>query len=235
MANAKRYYPLADKGIVFKMVGGVMAITAIGVVVMGYVLPRHWKVSRDILVTATPTELENLVADFNGWKQWIHDPKRGEAPAERLSEPATGVGASRIWEPKPGVEVKMTINESHPAERMCFEVSRSEDDISSRGCFEFSEHEGMTKIIWTDEGDLSPLFGGYFLAHVSETLGLEMESALKRLKTISEELHSAGTTSDSEKSADSNPPAPAEEKTTEAEEAPPEAEEKTSEEAQGKH
>ncbi len=75
-----------------KIFGGITAVL-VTLLLIGLALPGTWSAEASIEIEAAPTEVFPYLNDLSRWDTWTN---WGDIESE-LSDPPTGVGASRGW------------------------------------------------------------------------------------------------------------------------------------------
>ncbi len=166
---------------------GILAL----LVVVSYLLPKHYKVERSIYISADNKLIYNLVSNFEKWYIWV--PWTHEMDSTAVFE-ITGedgrVGATWSWNGKILGEGSMTATEFVPGEMLAYDLSFSKEKYKSKGKIIINEDDSC-KVIWTDEGDLgyNPI-NRYMGLFMDKMMGPGFEKGLIKLKMVAEERKS---------------------------------------------
>ena len=166
---------------------GIVTISLLTVVI-GLFLPDHWTAESVSLIDAPREELFPRVNSFKNWEDWATFEMRSVDPTLEVtySGPDSGEGASMKWKGEKLGKGRLTITrvDGHTIE---YESAIQSDDITGRGWIKLEQTSEGTRITWHDEGDLPPVYGGYFAAMQQQSLEAQFDAALKKLKEVSEQ------------------------------------------------
>jgi len=173
-----------------KILYWILAIIAL-LVIVAYLLPRHYKVERSIYINADNNLIYNLVSNFKKWDVWV--PWTHEMDSTAVFE-ITGedgwVGATWRWNGKKLGEGSMTATELVPGELLAYDLSFSKGKYKSKGKIILNEGDSC-KVTWTDEGDLGNCpVDRYMGLFMEKMMGPGFEDGLKKLKKVAEERKS---------------------------------------------
>ncbi len=177
---------------VFAVVGGATLAVAVLLVMIGWLLPRHWHVSRTVAIAAAPASIHHYVGDLKQWPNWADSTRRG-ALSYRYSAKTEGVGAERTWQGAGGSFGALRLVESDPEHGVRFESRTNSDAINGHGSVRYAARVGFVEVTWEDHGELPAIVGGFLLDDMQEQLGYHFEEGLERLKTLAEASAQAAT------------------------------------------
>ena len=169
------------------IVGSCLLAVALLLMGVGLLLPNHWHVQRDVMVSAPPATILTLIEDFRQWESWAGRPMDDQTVRYSYSGPDSGVGARRQYSGEHAGAGYTEIVRSDPAYgvAMISAVGQEKPTASSR--LEFKRQGGVTTVLWTDEGKIDSIFGVFLRANLEDELGSYMERSLVRLKTVAEQ------------------------------------------------
>jgi hypothetical protein len=170
-----------------KIAGIVVGALAVLFVTVGFLLPSKTRVSRSVVVKASPQAVYPLIANFkDGWAQWspFVEPQTYQLSFEG---PAEGTGATMLWDSKDDGDGKLKIVKSDPARGIEMEMAMMQESYKVEGSLLCEPTAEGTKITWTDEFD----HGGnlpqrYFGLALRPILGSEFDKGLEKLKATVE-------------------------------------------------
>lgn len=172
---------------VFQIVLGAVALVALLLAGVGAMLPRHWRVERSIMINAPSHSVHRWAADLAYWPRWAQWDQRSMAPKNQLGEPSAGVGATLAWRAGAGNTTgRVRITASDPERGVWFE-HRIDAGEPSFATLLYTPKPGVTEVTWRDEGELSPVVGGFMLDYFQTRLGEHMGEGLARLKQLVEQ------------------------------------------------
>ena len=167
--------------------GGLVGLWVL-LLLVGFVLPGHYRVERSTVIAARPAAVYPLVGDLRAWRQW--GVWFGRDPAMQLGySPATAeVGAWSQWKSKSQGDGKMTITAVRPPEYFEYRMEFSDMGMASKGTMELAAApDGTTRVTMAMEGDLgrSPI-NRWFGLFMDRLVGPDFDGGLANLKRISE-------------------------------------------------
>ncbi len=156
--------------------------------IMAYLLPRHYMVQRDILIKANSDAIFSMACDFNNWGHWT--PWALDADPTATDEVIGGCEAGAVyrWEGDDMGQGEMKIVEVAEGALIRWEVGFDDNAYKMDMLMTF-EPEGEEYVVtWTAEGDLgyNPLFRYYGLM-IDSRVGADLEKGLEQLKSFCEE------------------------------------------------
>lgn len=178
--NALRY--LLRFSLAFALIVVVLAL-------VGFVLPRSYRVVRTVEVAAPPAAVYPLVGDLARWREWspwaVRDPQLNAT----FSPSTTVVGAWTEWRSPRQGGGRAEITAAQPPELMRYRMSFIGVPVASDGSFELVATGGGrgTHVTWTSEGRLgwSPL-ARWFGLLLRRAEGHEQEVGLEALRARAE-------------------------------------------------
>lgn len=174
---------------VFQIVVGAIALVALLLTGIGALLPRHWRVERSIMINAPSHTVHRWAADLAYWPRWAQWDERALAPENQLGAPSAGVGATLTWRARARSNEttgSVRITESDPERGVWFEHRIGTGEPSFAALL-YNPKPGVTEVTWRDEGELSPIVGGFLLDYFQTRLGQHMSEGLARLKQLVEQ------------------------------------------------
>ncbi|MCB1552737.1 MAG: SRPBCC family protein [Xanthomonadales bacterium] len=172
----------------------LIAVAAvIGLLVIGaYLLPRHVKVERSIVIDRPASQVFTMLdgfSRFNEWSPWF--PKDPNATYTR-SGPEFGVGAAHAWEGNDDVgKGRSTITASKPFERIDVKLEFEGMDPADYAYVLSPEGDG-TQVTWTMQADMgnNPI-GRWMGLMMDGWVGHDYETGLASLKKLIESFPDA--------------------------------------------
>ncbi len=165
-----------------------LLILALGLGIVGLLLPSQTHVERSILIEASPAEifphLDSLRA-FNAWSPWAQ-----EAADTRyeFSGPDNGVGARMRWDSEQAGVGSGTqeIVASEPGRRVVTELNFGEQG-QGIATWTLSETGAVTRVDWAFDTEFGwDILGRYAGLFLDGLIGAEYETGLQRLKQLVE-------------------------------------------------
>jgi len=158
--------------------------TVVVLVVMGLILPNHYRVERSILIDAPPAAVHPWIDDLRRWPTWANWNRAADTTLE-YSGTSQGVGAQEIWRDQRRGTGTITITRSDSAHGVWFTTELGDGTVGG-GSLTYAESAGTTTVTWTDEGRLPKIVGGFVRGHFQDVLGEHFEEGLRRLKQVVE-------------------------------------------------
>jgi uncharacterized protein YndB with AHSA1/START domain len=165
-----------------------LAVLAVAVVVVAFMLPRVVTVERGTVIAAPPEKVfvhVNSLRRFNEWSPWY---ERDPAMEQSFEGPEEGVGAKMSWKSdNPDVgSGRQEIVDSVPNERVRVALDFGDMGNGTAGYTLTPEGDG-TKIVWDFRTDLgnNPV-ARYFGLMFDKWIGADYEKGLARLKVLVE-------------------------------------------------
>jgi len=173
--------------VLIRIFGGLVALW-VALLLVGLVLPGHYRVERSALVSAAPDRIFLLVSDLRAWSRW--GVWFGRDPAMKISySPVTSeVGSWSSWTSKSQGDGKMTVTLSRPNEAFEYRMDFSDMGMVARGTMGLSPAPGgATRVTMAMEGDLgrSPV-NRWFGLFMDRLIGPDFEGGLANLKRLAE-------------------------------------------------
>jgi uncharacterized protein YndB with AHSA1/START domain len=165
-----------------------MAVLAVAVVVVAFMLPRVVTVERGTVIAAPPEKVfvhVNSLRRFNAWSPWY---ERDPTMEQSFDGPEEGVGAKMSWRSaNPDVgSGRQEIVDSVPNERVRVALDFGDTGNGNAGYTLTPEGDG-TKIVWDFRTDLgnNPV-ARYFGLMFDTWIGADYEKGLAKLKVLVE-------------------------------------------------
>jgi hypothetical protein len=170
---------------VLRPLGKALAIVLGLFLALGLLLPRAWRVERDLVIAAPPDRIAPLVLSLRRWQSWSPWTTASDPQAVHSYQgPESGVGAQWSWKgPRVG-QGRRTITAS-AATAVTLEEALESDRPNAIAEFTFTPEGQGTRVRWREEGEL-PLLGGYFRPRLETSMGGHFEQGLARLKALAE-------------------------------------------------
>lgn len=158
-------------------------ITAGAVIFVGLLLGRTWHVEVRETIAAPPAVIHPWVDDLRRWQSWAGWNAALDPDVHNdYSGPDHGVGATWAWQgPKMG-RGRMRIERSEPEAGVWIVEAIESDDDNAKGSITFHPVPDGTEVVWTDEGKLPPIIGGFFRKQIQTVLGEHFRVGLRTLK-----------------------------------------------------
>jgi uncharacterized protein YndB with AHSA1/START domain len=164
-----------------------VAVIAVLVFAIGFLLPSDFKLQRSIEIGASPERVYALISDPREWKMWTVWNRRDPAMTIGYSGAPTGAGAKWTWQSKTEGNGEMEFTAAVPNERIVYSLHFPDFGMRSTGHLRLEPVGAKTRVTWTNEGDVgaSPI-NRYFALLMDRMVGPDFEAGLANLKTIAE-------------------------------------------------
>jgi uncharacterized protein YndB with AHSA1/START domain len=170
-----------------KILIGLVALIVLFVVV-GFLLPRQFKVEREITITAPQIPVYQMVSAPTNWPKWAVWNKRDPNMKLTFSGTGAGAGAKWSWESKTEGNGAMEFTEADSPRRIVYRLSFPDMGMESKGELKLTAvNDSVTKVTWNNEGDFgaNPVMR-YFGLFMDKLVGPDFEAGLSSLKTLVE-------------------------------------------------
>jgi uncharacterized protein YndB with AHSA1/START domain len=165
-----------------RILGGLAAFI-VALVAIAYLLPRHYRVERSIVINAPAAALFPRVADMREWKNWTVWHERDPEIKNTYSAEQLVVGAWSEWDSKKEGRGKATVTALEPGRRAVYRLEFPDFGSVSTGVFVLTPEGNGTRLVWSDEGDLgyNPI-NRWFGLWLDGLVGADFEAGLAKLK-----------------------------------------------------
>ncbi len=173
-------------GAIMKRVGLGVGLATLLVVVVGFILPSSYTVSRTVTINADPVHIHTFVGDLEQWPAWTPWVKADPTIVVTFGDKTTGVGAHQSWTGDGGGG-ELTFTRSDPTWGVAYDMSLGDGKYNTESTMEYIHDGGTTDVVWTMRGDLghNP-FNRYFGLMMGPMIGPMFEDGLNRLKLAAE-------------------------------------------------
>jgi uncharacterized protein YndB with AHSA1/START domain len=173
--------------LLIKIFGAIVALWLV-LVLVGFLLPGHYRVERTIVINAKPAAVYPLIGDLKAWRQWGVWFARDPAMQIEYSPATTEVGAWSQWKSKSQGDGKMIISAVHPNDDFEYSMVFADIGMLSHGTMALAPTpDGATQVTMAMDGDLghNPLYR-WFGVFMNKLVGPDFEAGLANLKKLSE-------------------------------------------------
>ena len=132
---------------------GVLVVSAVLVILIGYMLPKHHVASRAIIVHRPPGEVFALISDFQHGASWRTD-------VESVDMLSAAEGQTRFREHVKGAgAITMRVVQSNPPQRLVTQIDDKSLPFGGMWIFEISPVPGGSRLNITERGEIyNPIF-----------------------------------------------------------------------------
>jgi uncharacterized protein YndB with AHSA1/START domain len=169
-----------------RTIGGLAAL-AVLLLVIGLLLPSHFRVERMANINAPAEKVYALIADPREWKRWTVWNQRDPAMKIDYSGPASGVGARWAWQSKTEGNGEMEFTETLPNQRVGYKLSFPDLGMQSAGVVTIAPASAGVRVSWTNEGEMgaNPI-NRWFGLFMDRMVGKDFDAGLANLKRLAE-------------------------------------------------
>ncbi len=169
--------------LLLKILGGLAALVLV-LALVGFLLPRQYRVERTRVIKASPDAVLAQVADLKAWKNWGAWQERDPGMKMSFSTPSTGVGAWSSWISEKEGSGKMVIT-AQTKDKVVYTLEFEGFDMKSTGMVELKPDAGGTKVVWSDAGDLgaNPMHR-WFGLFLDKMIGPDFERGLANMDKL---------------------------------------------------
>jgi effector-binding domain-containing protein len=172
----------------FKRILIGLLVLVIILLIVAYILPKTYKVERDISIKADKMLIYDLTRNLNKWDIWTAWTKETDSTAVfEIAGPDGQVGTVRRWPGKELGQGEMILTELIPGELVAYSLSFDEGKYISDGRMTIERTGDSCKVSWIDEGDLgnNPIsrYRGLFMERM---MAPDFEKGLAKLKEVAE-------------------------------------------------
>jgi len=173
------------------VLGVVMAIVGLLAVALliGFLLPSSFVVSRSVVIEAPPSQIHPYVSTLHQWPGWTAwNTEKYPELKYSFEGPESGVGAVQTWtDPEMGGG-RLEITDSSVEQGIEFTLNFEQSPEPLIGSIAYAPTgSGDTKVTWTGRGDVgSNPIGRYFGLMMDSMIGADYEVGLRNLKILVE-------------------------------------------------
>jgi len=170
-----------------KIVIWILAVILV-LVLIAYLLPRHYKVVRSVYIKSNPELIYDLTSNFVKWKLWEPWTKAIDSTVVyELTGKEGQVGTIWKWNGKILGSGQMTSTGYIPGRLFAYDLEFNKGKYKSKGLITIEQSADSSKVSWIDEGDLgfNPL-ARYFGLGMDKMMGPDFQKGMSKLKTVCE-------------------------------------------------
>jgi uncharacterized protein YndB with AHSA1/START domain len=159
----------------------------LGLIVIGFLLPSHYKVERSVIINAPQHQIFPHISNLKNWQNWGVWFKRDPNISLVYSGEIGRVGMKSQWVSDNQGNGEMQILAVEDNRRLIYSLYVDDAEMTSTGEFVLSKVEQGTKVVWMDYGDVgnNPI-SRYFAFFMDYLIGSDFEMGLENLKLVVE-------------------------------------------------
>jgi uncharacterized protein YndB with AHSA1/START domain len=165
-------------------------VTALVIVLLvlaaGLLLPKSWRVEREILIQAPPAQVFPYLNSLKKWRDWAVWYRKNPQMTTEYSGPDAGAGATSRWSDADG-RGAMKILQSVTDRRIVYLVLFDGGEFELEGAITLTPEGGGTRVVWNAAGEAgnNPV-NRYFALLLSRWIGEDFAQSLAQLKALLE-------------------------------------------------
>ena len=164
-----------------RVIIGVIALIAI-LLIVGYLLPRNFSVSRSNFINAEANEIFASVADLRSWPEWTPWNHEMDPTLEyQYSGPDSQVGFISSWTSEKSGSGTLEITSAEEGRGIVYLLS-FEGETPADGVVQITAMKGGCEVLWKMSGAAAPPLGPYFLLMIDSLIEADFEACLAGLK-----------------------------------------------------
>lgn len=169
-----------------KVLVGV-GVLMVGVVLIGFLLPKDYRVERSILIEAKPEEVYPDIVDLRAWVNWGVWFQRDPNMILKYSGSDRAIGMFSSWESETEGNGEMEITQLEHNKKVVYRLYFPEVGMGSTGSLILTPVGDATRVTWHDSGEvgINPV-DRYFILIIDSVIGPDFATGLENLKTIIE-------------------------------------------------
>ena len=186
-----------------KILIGIAALIVL-LALVGFLLPRQFKVERETTIFAPQIPIYQMVSAPTNWPKWAVWSKRDPNMKLTFSGTGGGAGAKWSWESATEGNGAMEFTEADSPRRIVYRLDFPDMGMVSTGELKLTAvDDETTKVSWTNEGDFgaNPVLR-YLGLFMDKIVGPDFEAGIASLKTLVEKQAAA----DAKAKAEAAPP-----------------------------
>jgi uncharacterized protein YndB with AHSA1/START domain len=173
-------------GIFVKILIG-LALLALLLAVVGFMLPRQFRIERSMVMAAPAEKIYPLVSEPKNWTRWGVWNQRDPNMTLAFSGPASGVGAKWSWQSKSEGNGAMEFTGAEANRQIVYKLTFADMGMESKGVLSLVAEGTGTRVTWTNEGEFgNNPFVRYFGLMMDTMVGKDFDGGLKNLKVLAE-------------------------------------------------
>jgi len=170
-----------------KILTGLLVL-AVLLVLIGFMLPRKFKVERSLVINDGVLTIYPLIAAPTNWQKWSVWNARDPNMQMTFGGTGAGKGAKWSWQSKTEGDGAMEFVDEDSPRKIGYQLKFADWSMVSTGALTLTPMgEATTNVIWSSEGDLgnNPVFR-YFGLFMDRMIGKDFEGGLANLKVLAE-------------------------------------------------
>ncbi len=165
-----------------------LMVLLIALVLVGFVLPRQFKVERTVAINAPALTIYPLIAAPANWQQWSVWARRDQSMLMTYSGVGLGKGAKWAWISKQEGNGEMEIIDDVPMRNVVYRLKLADSSMVLNGALTLAPAgDATTKIVWSTDVELgwNPIHR-YVGLLMDDRIGKDFDVSLSQLKALAE-------------------------------------------------
>ena len=154
--------------------------------IMGFVLPSDYNVSRSVDINANTGQVHKIVGDLKQWSKWTPWQQSDPEAKIEIGDISEGVGATQKWVGKSNGQLKVTrASEDYGVD---YDLSFTGEGALTKSSITYLPAGETTRVTWNMVGEMpTPVIGAYVALIMDSISGPTLETGLSNLKKVVEE------------------------------------------------
>ena len=166
----------------FKKVIIAVVVLILVLLVVGYLLPRSYSVSRSSFINAEASKVHASVVDLRSWPEWTPWNQEMDPTLKyEYSGPDSQVGSISSWTGEKSGPGSLEITSAEEGRGIVY-ILTFEGNPPADGVVQITPMKGGCEVFWKMSGETEPPLGPYFQLLFDALLGADFEACLAGLK-----------------------------------------------------
>ncbi len=173
--------------IVFRVLLALILLAG-AIALIGFLLPKNFKVARSLVMAATPEKIFPMIAETQNWPKWTVWNERDPNMKITYSGAPGGVGAKWSWQSKTEGNGAMEFTAAEANTSLTYRLTFADWAMVSTGMLTITPEGAGSRVTWTNEGEFgNNPFMRYFGLFMDRMVGKDFAAGLSKLKSIVEQ------------------------------------------------
>ena len=163
-----------------KKIAIVVLVVAILLLVVGYLLPREYSISRSNFIAASADKIYASVVDLKSWPEWTPWNEKMD-PTIKYEYSGSGVGSVSSWTSDNIGVGFLEVTSAEEGRGIVYELN-FEGYPPANGVVQITQMKGGCEVLWKMSGEAVPPIGTYIILMMDSMMGNDFEQCLEGLK-----------------------------------------------------
>ena len=170
----------------FKKIAIAFAAALLGLYLIGFLIPNHYRVVREASIVAAPKMVFAFVGDLSRWHEWTTWAKMDPHMQQVVSNPSYGVSANQTWKSEKMGEGHVEVTQWVADDVISYDLHFGDFPPSHASMHMTSLPQGA-KVTWTFEGAVgSGSLQRWFGVLMRYFIGRDLTQSLENLRKLCE-------------------------------------------------